>query len=174
MWLSRLLPRSFSPAWVGYALTGAALALLTAALAPSLGERHLAAVVPLYLLVCLLAAAGWGTRVGVPAVLAASLLLDLFFVPPLNRLAVDEPRDGVALLVFLAVAGAGASLVALLRRDVMHEAARQAEAAILLELSGRATRLRRSPTPWTASAPPSPEPLMPVVARSCGRTAIGP
>jgi two-component system sensor histidine kinase KdpD len=144
MWFSRLLPRSFQAEWVGFALTDAILALITAALAPSLGERYMAAAALLYVLACLLAAAGWGLKAGLMAALASALLLDVFFVPPLNNVGVDELRDVAALLVFLAVAGAGASLLALLRRDVIREAARQAESVILLELSHQSDQA----APW--------------------------
>lgn len=128
------------PSWLSRPATGAVLAPLalvatTAALAPLLGEREVLDVALVYLLVTLLAAALWGYVVGLAAAFLADLLVNFFFVPPLHRFSVQEPRHAVALGLFLAVATVGASMLALLRRQLRAAAASAAQATALLDLS---------------------------------------
>lgn len=128
----------FQPEWVGVAAVAAAFTLMTVVLAPLLDVRHILAVGLLYLLVCLIAAAVWGYRVGLGAALAADLIVNWFFVPPRHAFSVQEPTNAAALVLFLAVAGVGASMLSLLRRQVQVAAARQAETTVLLDLSQEA------------------------------------
>jgi two-component system sensor histidine kinase KdpD len=85
--------------------------------------------------VTLLVAAVWGYRIGIASAILANLLLNFFFVPPRYTLNVAEPSNVVALLIYLAVALVGASMLSLLRRQVAITAARGTETAILLDLS---------------------------------------
>jgi two-component system sensor histidine kinase KdpD len=130
----------FQREWVGAAVVAAVYTLMTAALAPLLDVDQILAVGLLYLLVCLIAAAVWGYRIGLVAALAADLLVNFFFVPPVHTLTVQKPTNVVELALFLAVAGVGASMLALLRRQVQVTAARQAETVVLLELSQESAR----------------------------------
>lgn len=109
-----------------------ALALLTAVLAPTLGEPQLLDVALLYLVVTLLSAALGGYVVGLTTAVLSSLIVNFFFVPPLHRLTVQSPENAVALLLFLAVALVGASMLSRLRRQAAIATARELEMGILL------------------------------------------
>lgn len=108
---------------------------LTAVLAPLLGEGQLVDVALLYLLLTLVASGIWGYRVGLATAVVANLLLNYFFVPPLHTFSVQQPENVVSLLVFLAVAAIGASMLAMLRRQVEVASAGEAEAGLLLDVS---------------------------------------
>jgi two-component system sensor histidine kinase KdpD len=125
---------------VGFAITGAALAATTGALAPGLDEDHLLEVALLYMLVVLLASAMWGYAVGLTSAVVADVLVNFFFVPPIHTFTVQEPGNVVALVILLAVASTGASMLSLLRRQVRLLEARREETATLLRLSQELAR----------------------------------
>ena len=64
-----------------------ALALVTAALAPALGEPEIAMAAMAYLLVVLVAAAAYGYAVGMCSAVLADVFLNFFFIPPGCRCA---------------------------------------------------------------------------------------
>ncbi len=73
-----------------------------------------------------------------PAVLAAvaaSLLLNWYFTEPLHTFTIAEPRNLLALLLFVTVAVAVSSMVHLAARRAVQAAAAREEAASLLELA---------------------------------------
>ena len=111
------------------------LAFLTSCLAPFLGEDQILDVALLYLLTTLVAAAIWGYWVGLVTAVVADLLVNFFFVAPVHTFTVQEPSNVVALGLFLAVAVVGASMLALLRRQVLVAEAREREAGLLLSLT---------------------------------------
>jgi two-component system sensor histidine kinase KdpD len=132
--LSRLPGWLFEPrAGIIAALAG--LAVLTGSLAPFLNEDQVLDVALLYLLATLVAAAIWGYWVGLVTAIVADLLVNFFFVAPVHTFTVQEPSNVVALGLFLAVAVVGASMLALLRRQVLVAEARQVEAGLLLSLT---------------------------------------
>ncbi|MEP6871804.1 MAG: ATP-binding protein [Anaerolineaceae bacterium] len=124
--------------WAGLAITAGVYACLTVLLVWLLDERHILQIALLYLLVCLVSAAIWGYRVGLPSAIVADLLVNFFFVQPLHAFTVQDPSQAVALVLFLAVAAVGAGMLELLRRQVAVAAASQAETAVLLDLSKQA------------------------------------
>ncbi|MEP7216694.1 MAG: ATP-binding protein, partial [Anaerolineaceae bacterium] len=126
------------PAWAGLAITAGVYGCLTVLLVWLLDERHILDIALLYLLVCLVSAAIWGYRVGLPSAIVADLLVNFFFVQPLHTLTVQDPSQAVALVLFLAVAAVGAGMLELLRRQVAVAAASQAETSLLLDLSKQA------------------------------------
>lgn len=134
------LPRLVLRRSVGFAITAAALAATTAALAPPLNEHHILEVALLYMLVVLLASAIWGYGVGLSAAVAADVLVNFFFVPPIHTFTVQAPGNVVALVTFLAVASIGASMLSLLRQQVRLVEARREETATLLRLSQELAR----------------------------------
>ncbi len=139
----RAIQRLVSPLgaeWTGALITAAVYVAMTAVLVPLLGTRHIVDVVLLYLLACLFSAAAWGFRVGLVSAVAAQLIVNFFYVPPVHRFTVQRPENTVALFLFLAVAAVGASMLSLFRRQVQVAAARQAETAVLLELSQQSAR----------------------------------
>lgn len=128
------------PAWTlnprfGWPVAIVALGGLTVALAPLLGEAEIVAVTMVFLLIVLLVSATWGYAVGLFSAVLADLLLNLFFVPPLHTVAVQEPRNVAALVVFLAVAIVGASMLALLRGQLAVARRSTEELATMLNLS---------------------------------------
>jgi two-component system, OmpR family, sensor histidine kinase KdpD len=122
----------------GLALVAAIYLVLSAALTSFLDAGHLLNVALVYLLVCLVAAAYWGYVVGLVSAIAADLLVNFFFVAPLHTFTVQSVSSVVALLLFLAVAAVGASMLSLLRRQVRLAEAGQAEASLLLQLTQEA------------------------------------
>jgi len=133
------------------------MAALTGLLGPLLGEDEIVAVAMLFLLVVLLVSATWGYRVGLFSAVLADLLLNVFFVPPLHAVTVQEPRNVAALAIFLAVAVVGASMLALLRRQLTIAQERRAELTIMLGLSRE------------LAAAPNPQRALDVLARAVAR-----
>jgi two-component system sensor histidine kinase KdpD len=120
----------------GFVCISTLLAALTWALAPAAdGASPLLNATLLMLLGALVSAAFWGFPVGLYAAVLADLLVNFFFVPPVHTLTVAAPHNVVALLLFLAVAAVGASMLSLLRREVRLAEARTLEANVLLGLS---------------------------------------
>jgi two-component system sensor histidine kinase KdpD len=132
---------------VGYVASAVTFGVLTGVLAPLLGTAHLLDVALVYLLVALVGSAIWGYRVGLANAVAANVLVNLFFVPPLDRLSVQEPENVVALVLFLTVAAIGAVMFALLRQQLLVAEARRWETATLLGLS---QALAHAPNPRNA------------------------
>lgn len=127
------------PGWlqtraVGLLLTTAGLGLMTALLVP-LGTGHILNIALLYLLATLLVAAAGGHVVGLYGAVLADLLVNFFFVAPVHTFTVHEPANALALVLFLAVAAVGSSMLALLRRQAALALSREAETSILLELN---------------------------------------
>jgi len=143
--------------WIGLAISTAALTALTSALAPLLGAEDLIVVTMLFLLVVLLVSASWGYGVGLFSAVFADLLLNVFFVPPLHTVTVQEPRNVVALVIFLAVAVVGASMLSLLRRQLAIAQERRNELTIMLGLSRE------------LAAAPNPQRALDVLARAVVR-----
>lgn len=119
----------------GIAISVAAFTLLTASLAPLLDEAHLIEVALLYLLMTLVVSALWGYRIGLAGAVVADLLVNFFFVPPLHTFTVARVENVVALVIFLAVAAIGATMLESLRRQVIVAEAREAETRMLLDVS---------------------------------------
>ena len=124
----------------GLVMTAVSFAALTAVLAPFFGEDEILNVSLLYLLLTLIVSAAWGYVTGLVGAVAADLLVNFFFVPPLHTLTVQEPAHVLALLIFLAVAIVGASMLSLLRRQAQIAEARRAETAALLAVSQEMAR----------------------------------
>lgn len=140
----------------GLVITFASLAALTG-MAPFLGEEEIVVITMLFLLVVLLSSASWGYVVGLAAAAIADVLLNLFFVPPLHTLTVQEPRNIAALVIFLAVAVVGGSMLSMLRRQLTVARERRAELTIMLGLSRE------------LAAAPSPQRALDALARAVAR-----
>ena len=124
----------------GFAVVTGVLTAQTAVLAPLVGDEALLPVALGYLFVALVAAAIWGWAVGLLAAVMGNLLLNFFLVPPLHTFKVGEPENAVALAMFLAVAGLGAGMFSLLRRQARIATSARAESEILLYLSNEVSR----------------------------------
>ena len=101
-WLRALLPEGWAPWLVSTSLVALMVGvgwLLRGLVQPdAMGMLFLAAVVG--------AAVLYGLGIALYCAVISFLSWNFFFIPPLFRLTIDEPRDFVAILVFLAVATA--------------------------------------------------------------------
>jgi two-component system sensor histidine kinase KdpD len=134
-----------APSWpastgAGLLVAAAAYASLTALLAPFFDAGDVLNVSLLYLLLTLVLSALWGYVVGCAGALVADLLVNFFFVRPVHTFTVQEPTNVLALVIFLAVAIVGASMLALLRRQVRVTEARRAETAAMLSVTQEVAR----------------------------------
>ena len=94
----------------------------------------------LYLLLVLWLGARWGRWPAVAGSIAASLLYDFFFVPPVGAFTVRGPGELVELVVFLAVALVTSQLAASLRRTQASAETLARESRGLYELATEALR----------------------------------
>jgi two-component system sensor histidine kinase KdpD len=117
------------------ALAVAALPLMTYLLATWRGHLNLADDVLVYLVVVVTITVLGGFWPAVLAAIAASLLLNWYFTEPLHTFAIQEPRELLALLLFVTVAVAVSSVVHLAARRAIQAAHSKAEAQALLELA---------------------------------------
>jgi two-component system sensor histidine kinase KdpD len=122
-------------------LVGAAgpllLALLLTNVAADLG---LANDMLLFLSVTVAAALLGGLLPALAAALLGSLLLNWFFTPPVHTLTIADPKNIVAIVVFIGVAVAVASVVDLAARRTQQAARLRAESEILSFLAGSVLR----------------------------------
>ncbi|MEV7611960.1 sensor histidine kinase KdpD [Streptomyces sp. NPDC089799] len=113
------------------------LSLLLSGVLPDLG---LANDMLLFLTCTVAAALLGGLLPALGSAAVGSLLLNYFFTPPLHRLTVSDPRNIVAIAIFVGVAVSVASVVDLAARRT-HQAARlRAESEILSVLAGSVLR----------------------------------
>ncbi|MFI0975651.1 ATP-binding protein [Streptomyces sp. NPDC021093] len=122
-------------------LTGlAGPALLTVLLSGFAPEVGLANDMLLYLTLTIAAALLGGLLPALASAVVGSVLLNWFFAPPLGELTISDPKNIVALAVFVTIAVAVASVVDLAARRT-HQAARlRAESEILSFLAGSILR----------------------------------
>jgi two-component system, OmpR family, sensor histidine kinase KdpD len=123
-----------------YAITiGGALGI-TAAIALVTSLASVQGLSAVYLLLVLWLGARWGRGPAVAGSIAAFLLYDYFFVPPVGTFAVSGPAQLVELVVLLAVALVTSQLAASLRRTHASAEALAAESRALYELATAALR----------------------------------
>ena len=116
-------------------LLAAGLPLLTVALATSRAHLSLADDLLIYLVAVVAIAVVGGFWPAVLAAVMSSLLLNWYFTPPLHTLTIAEPRNLLALLLFVTVAVTVSSVVHLSARRAVQAARSADEAASLLELA---------------------------------------
>jgi two-component system sensor histidine kinase KdpD len=119
----------------GVLLTVAGLPLLTALLIQGRPHLNLADDLLIYLVAVVAIAVTGGFWPAVLAAVAASLLLNWFFTPPLHTFTIEEPTSLLALLLFVTVAVAVSSVVHLAARRALQAAHSREEAASLLALA---------------------------------------
>ena len=122
----RLLP-------YGVALGGAVA--ITAAMGAITALASVTGLSAFYLLFVLWVAARWGRGPAVAASIAAFLLYDFFFVPPVGTFTVRGPAELLELVVLLAVALVTSQLAASLRRAHATAEALAADSRALYELA---------------------------------------
>ena len=121
-------------------LYGAALALvtiplLTLALVAARPSLDPADDLLIYLVVVVATAVVGGFWPAVLAAVASSLLVNWYFTPPLHNFTIGEPKNLLALLLFVTVAVAVSSVVHLAARRALQAARSRDEAASLLTLA---------------------------------------
>jgi len=119
----------------GVLLAAAGLPLITVALAAWRPHLDLADDLLIYLVAVVTITVLGGFWPAVLAAVAASLLLNWFFTEPLHTFTIAEPRNLLALLLFVTVAVAVSSVVHLAARRAIQAARAREEAASLLELA---------------------------------------
>ncbi|MFJ5707068.1 DUF4118 domain-containing protein [Streptomyces sp. NPDC093105] len=124
----------------GWAVGLAGPVLLTLLLSSALPDVGLANDVLLFLTLTVAAALLGGLRPALASAAVGSLLLNWYFTPPLHQLTIADPRNIVALVIFVGVAISVASVVDVAARRT-HQAARlRAEAETLSFLAGSVLR----------------------------------
>ncbi len=113
---------------------------ITAAIALVTSLASVQGLSAVYLLLVLWLGARWGRGPAVAGSIAAFLLYDYFFVPPVGTFAVSGPAQLVELVVLLAVALVTSQLAASLRRTHASAEALAAESRALYELATAALR----------------------------------
>src|SRR5262245_60119647 len=114
----------------------AALALTALVLAYRASDISNPTIVALSLLTIILAVAATSTRrLSVLTSIAAMLLFNYFFLPPVGTLTISDPQNWVALFVFLAVSLVASSLSAAVRARASEAVARRDELARLFDLT---------------------------------------
>lgn len=101
--------------WLGYLSAFAGVVIISLAIALIQTQTHIANISLLYLLAVLWVAASFGRGPAICAALLAFLAYDLFFIPPLLRLTVDDPTQWLSLLILLATALVAGQLTAAAR-----------------------------------------------------------
>jgi two-component system sensor histidine kinase KdpD len=119
----------------GALLTAGLLPLLTLILTAAKPHLDLADDLLIYLVAVVTITVVGGFWPAVLAAVAASLLLNWFFTEPLHTFTIAEPRNLLALLLFVTVAVAVSSMVHLAARRAVQAAAAREEAASLLGLA---------------------------------------
>ena len=119
----------------GVLLAATLLPLLTAVLAAWRPHLNLADDLLIYLVAVVTITVLGGFWPAVLAAVAASLLLNWYFTAPIHTFTIEEPKNLLALLLFVTVAVAVSSMVHLAARRAVQAAAAREEAASLLELA---------------------------------------
>ena len=124
----------------GFASAGGALVLLTALATASREAVNLTSVTLFYLLIVVASAFVGGIWPALVAAVAASLLLNFYFTPPLHTWTIDDHNNVFALAVFVAVAIAVSRVIDVARRRSAQAARASAEAETLATLAGTVLR----------------------------------
>ncbi|MCU1380623.1 MAG: kdpD3, partial [Acidimicrobiales bacterium] len=119
---------------LGWAIVALGLPALTLVLTGY--DADLPSALLLYLLVVVAGAASGGIGPAVVGALAAFLLANWYFIPPIHHWEIDNGQDVVALVTFVMVAGVVAGLVVHAARRQAESARARAEARMLADMSG--------------------------------------
>ena len=116
------------------------LPALTVSLANLRGSLNLSSDILLFLLAGVAVALVGGFWPAIAAAVAASLLLNYYFTPPLHEFTIAERNNALALLAFIAVAVMVSAVVDLAARRTSQAARASAEAETLSTLAGDVLR----------------------------------
>jgi two-component system sensor histidine kinase KdpD len=121
----------------GAAMGAVLLPLLTLIMAAARETFELQTTLLLYLLTVVAIAAVGGVWPALVASVAAFLLANWYFIPPLHQWTIHEGKDLIALIVFLLVAGVVSGYVHFAARRSAEAARARAEAETLARLGGQ-------------------------------------
>jgi two-component system sensor histidine kinase KdpD len=121
--------------WLGILLAVAGLPLVTLALVALGHQLSLTDDLLIYLVAVVVLAVIGGFWPAVLAAVAASMLLNWYFTPPVHTFTIDRPENLLALLLFVTVAVAVSSVVHLAARRAVQAARSRQEAVSLLALA---------------------------------------
>jgi two-component system sensor histidine kinase KdpD len=110
-----LFPAARRPGWKGYVAAVLGVALVSGSIALIQLFAHIANISLLYLLVVLWLATVFGRGPALLASVLAFLEYDVFFIPPLYRLTVDDPTEWLSLCALLITALVLGQLTALVQ-----------------------------------------------------------
>ncbi len=130
----------------GVVLAAVLLPPMTVVLAASRPHLNLADDLLVYLVAVVTITVLGGFWPAVLAAVAASLLLNWYFTEPLHTFTIQQPKELLALLLFVTVAVAVSSVVHLAARRAVQAARAREEAASLLELAQTVLAGADSPT----------------------------
>jgi two-component system, OmpR family, sensor histidine kinase KdpD len=116
--------------WLAIAI---ALAIITAAFRRLTGVSNTTVALTM-LLVVLLLAGNWGLRYAVGASVAATVLFNYFFLPPVGTLTIADTRNWVALFAFLGTSIYASHLANRIREESAEANARRHESEMLYRL----------------------------------------
>ena len=141
----RVLPRVTGGLTTRRRLLGAALGAilltgLTLLCVVAESELTLASDLLLYMVVVVVVSLVGGFYPAFGAAIAASVLVNLFFVPPRHRLTINEPQNLLALVVFVLIAMLVSRVVDRVARQSSEAARSNAEAETLSTLAGSLLR----------------------------------
>jgi two-component system, OmpR family, sensor histidine kinase KdpD len=122
--------------WTAAAVAVALLSLLTIVLAHQRDRVSLGSDLLLYLLVVVVVAAIGGAWVAMVSAVAAFLLVNWYFTPPIHEWTISQRENLVALVVFLVVAAVVSVFVTLAARRSIEAARARSEAGSLVQLAG--------------------------------------
>jgi two-component system, OmpR family, sensor histidine kinase KdpD len=117
--------------------SGALIAAATLAIAALKPLAPVISLGALYIVVVLAAAVLWGLAYAVGVSIVSLLVFNWFFLPPVHTLALDEPSNWTALLVYLVTAVVTSELAARMRRRAAEAERREQDAALLADLAAR-------------------------------------
>jgi len=124
----------------GLAVAALLLALLTFVCTLSRANLGLTSDVPLFLLAVIIVSLIGGFYPAFATALAASLLLNYYFVPPIHKFTISAPENVLALVVFVVIASLVSRVVDLAARRSSEAARSNAEAETLSTLAGSLLR----------------------------------
>lgn len=116
------------------------LPLLTLVCTSLRGDLDFAADVPLYLLAVVITSLVGGFYPALVSAVAASLLLNYYFVPPTHTFTISEPSNLIAVVIFLLIAVLVSQVVDLAARRSVLAARASAEAETLSTFAGSLLR----------------------------------
>jgi two-component system sensor histidine kinase KdpD len=126
--------------WQGAVLAAIVLPLLTVVLSTVRGNLNLTSDLLGFLLAVVAVSLVGGAYPGIAAAIAASLVLNYYFTPPMHRFTIATHDNVIALGTFVVVAIAVSSIVDLAARRTTQAARAQAESRVLATVAGSVLR----------------------------------